>query len=174
MMAKSHLIVGATSWAVYHHYAHAATYMPLWQTGLLMAVCAMAALLPDIDHPKSTVGQYIYPVSKLISMVFGHRGFTHSLLAVFGMIYLLVAIDGSQAFNLWVTVIAIGYLSHLVADIVTPAGLPLLYPIKYRFTTPFTVEAGGVGETILVVLYALFALALYTNWHGVLLQILLD
>jgi len=66
--------------------------------------------------------------------------------------------------------VSVGYLSHLAGDVITPAGLPLLYPIKYRFTTPWTVKAGGVGEGMVVTAYALFALALYTQWHQILWQ----
>ncbi len=100
----------------------------------------------------------------MISSVFGHRGLTHSLLALFGVIYLLNYIDANQEYGLLITVISVGYLSHLVGDVITPAGLPLLYPIKHRFTTPWTVKAGGVGESLVVAIYALFALGLYTKW----------
>lgn len=165
MMAPAHMIAGATSWAVYNYFAEAMPEASVIELIGCMSICSVAALLPDIDHPTSTLGQKIYPVSKFISMVFGHRGVTHSLLAFFGMMYLLTSIAPQQEYGLLITVVAIGYLSHLVGDVITPAGLPLLYPIKYRFTTPWTIEAGGVGECIVVVLYGLFALALYTQWH---------
>jgi inner membrane protein len=183
MMAKAHMIVGATSWAVYHHYAPPFSDATLLQIGTLMTACAFAALLPDVDHPSSTLGQLISPVSKLISMMFGHRGFTHSLLALFGVIYVLGYMapeatvvadvidavanksDPMQNHDLWITVISIGYLSHLLGDVITPAGLPLLYPFKKRFTTPYTIKAGGPGEGVVVLTYGLFAAALYTKWH---------
>ncbi|WP_016586988.1 metal-dependent hydrolase, partial [Yersinia pestis] len=41
----------------------------------------LTSLLPDIDHPKSILGQRLKWVSVPIARVFGHRGFTHSLLA---------------------------------------------------------------------------------------------
>ena len=43
----------------------------------------VTCLLPDIDHPKSFLGQRLKWISKPIARAFGHRGFTHSLLAVF-------------------------------------------------------------------------------------------
>ncbi len=43
----------------------------------------LTCLLPDIDHPKSFLGQRLKWISKPVARVFGHRGFTHSLLAVF-------------------------------------------------------------------------------------------
>ena len=42
----------------------------------------LTCLLPDIDHPKSFLGQRLKWISKPIARAFGHRGFTHSLLAV--------------------------------------------------------------------------------------------
>ena len=44
----------------------------------------LTCLLPDIDHPKSFLGQRLSWISKPIARAFGHRGFTHSLLVVFG------------------------------------------------------------------------------------------
>lgn len=174
MMARAHMITGATSWAVYQHYAVSLPEASFIQTAMLMAVCALAALLPDIDHPSSTLGQLIYPVSTLISTIFGHRGFTHSILALACVMYALIKLAPSPAHSIWITVISVGYLTHLVGDVITPAGLPLLYPIKKRFATPLTIIAGGFGESVVVVLYVLFATVLYTNWHVYLYQHLTD
>lgn len=46
----------------------------------------LTCLLPDIDHPKSFLGQRLKWISKPIARAFGHRGFTHSLLAVFALL----------------------------------------------------------------------------------------
>lgn len=46
----------------------------------------LTCLLPDIDHPKSFLGQRLSWISKPIARAFGHRGFTHSLLVVFGAV----------------------------------------------------------------------------------------
>lgn len=49
----------------------------------------LTSLLPDIDHPRSLLGQRLRWISAPIARAFGHRGFTHSLLAVAGALYLL-------------------------------------------------------------------------------------
>lgn len=49
----------------------------------------LTSLLPDIDHPRSLLGQRLRWISVPIARAFGHRGFTHSLLAVAGAFYLL-------------------------------------------------------------------------------------
>ena len=95
----------------------------------------LTCLLPDIDHPKSFLGQRLKWISKPIARAFGHRGFTHSLLAVFALLatfYLkvpeswFIPADALQG-------MVLGYLSHILADMLTPAGVPLLWPCRWRF-----------------------------------------
>ncbi|PPI88127.1 metal-dependent hydrolase [Candidatus Pantoea edessiphila] len=95
-------------------------------------------LIPDIDHPNSLIGQRFSWISQIISLIFGHRGFTHSLLALvilwlFNMIifkkYIILPDDILQG-------MLIGYCSHIVADIMTPAGVVLLWPYRKRFRLP--------------------------------------
>jgi inner membrane protein len=89
--------------------------------------------LPDIDHPKSLLGQRLRWLSQPIARAFGHRGFTHSLLAVAAGLWLFqinlpksspIPPDVLQGLTL-------GYLSHIVADMLTGAtavALPLALP----------------------------------------------
>ena len=37
------------------------------------------SILPDVDHPKSTIGKIFKPLSQLLNRHFGHRTFTHSV-----------------------------------------------------------------------------------------------
>lgn len=98
----------------------------------------LTCLLPDIDHPKSFLGQRLKWIAKPIARAFGHRGFTHSLLAVFALLTLfylkvpeswIVPADAIQG-------MVLGYLSHILADMLTPAGVPLLWPCRWRFRFP--------------------------------------
>lgn len=86
----------------------------------------LTCLLPDIDHPKSFLGQRLKWISKPIARAFGHRGFTHSLLAVFALLatfYLkvpeswFIPADALQG-------MVLGYLSHILADMLTPPVFP--------------------------------------------------
>ncbi|MGP1955930.1 MAG: metal-dependent hydrolase [Arsenophonus sp. NC-PY1-MAG3] len=100
----------------------------------------ITCLLPDIDHPKSFLGQRLKWLSIPIAKVFGHRGITHSLLAIIGgsiffssdllsRIIIPIPVD-------FVHSMIVGYTSHLVADMLTPAGIPLLWPCRRRFCMP--------------------------------------
>ena len=80
--------------------------------------------MPDIDHPQSAFGKRVLPLSIPIAAVFGHRGITHSLLAVAGMSWLiwwsLHHLHWQQGYAVPVVVgVATGYLSHLVGDWLT-------------------------------------------------------
>ena len=104
----------------------------------LIPATMLTSILPDIDHPQSILGQRLFFLSRLISRIFGHRGFTHSLLAsvmiliifkIYIINYLLLPLDVIQGMIL-------GYYSHIIADTLTPAGVPLLWPLKWKFRIP--------------------------------------
>lgn len=98
----------------------------------------LTCLIPDIDHPKSLLGQRLKWFSIPIAKLFGHRGITHSFLAIAGCSMLLsselllrtiIPIEFIHA-------MIVGYISHVVADMLTPAGIPLLWPYRRRFCMP--------------------------------------
>ncbi|NRN28094.1 metal-dependent hydrolase [Photorhabdus heterorhabditis] len=105
----------------------------------------LTALLPDIDHPNSTLGKLFRFISIPIAKLCGHRGFTHSLLALI----LGVALFWLKIPEEWLIptdffhAMIVGYLSHLIADMLTPAGVPLLWPIKIRFRLPMLGKQGN-------------------------------
>jgi inner membrane protein len=79
----------------------------------------VGSLLPDIDTPFSKLGKY-----NVFAAIMLHRGITHSLLAtgIIAAIGLLIS-----PIMVWV---AVGYLSHLLADSLTPSGIRWLYPFR--------------------------------------------
>lgn len=128
----------------------------------VVPAAVLTCLLPDIDHPKSFLGQRLSWLSKPIARAFGHRGFTHSLLAVFvtlALFYLKVP----QSWIIPADVLqgmVIGYLSHILADMLTPAGVPLLWPCRWRFCLPIIrPQKGNQLERVLCI--ALFSFALW-------------
>ncbi|AFP84442.1 metal-dependent hydrolase [secondary endosymbiont of Ctenarytaina eucalypti] len=122
----------------------------------------LTCLLPDIDHPKSMLGRRLTWLSTPIARLFGHRGFTHSLLAIIASIIFCTnlpppahAVIPLDAFHAMI----IGYLSHIAADMLTPAGVPLLWPCKWRFRVPlFSPKKGKKYERLLCIAALIFAL----------------
>ncbi|MGF1427864.1 metal-dependent hydrolase [Kitasatospora sp. LaBMicrA B282] len=90
MMGHSHAVSGAML------YAGTASFLPqlvlhtqLKPADILLgtALCAGAALLPDLDHHDGTIANFLGPVSKMLCRFVawisgGHRHATHSLLFV--------------------------------------------------------------------------------------------
>ena len=152
-MAFTHAAASATSALLVAQYLHAG---PI-QTLLVLSGGVAGSYLPDIDHPKSAFGSRVLPLSLPISAIFGHRGITHSLIAVVAISGLLWWVFQRANWHEGIAVpvlvgIAVGYLSHLLGDWLTNSGVPLLWPSKRRFVSPLKLCTGDFREYILALL----------------------
>ena len=133
----------------------------------------LGSLMPDIDHPYSRIGKTFPRVSGFLSARFGHRGFTHSLIAIIFLMFTLFqsmeSLGQSTPAGI-VVALCFGYLSHIVADFCTVTGVPLLWPWRRKnkygkergFRLPlFHFRTGGTFEYILT---TAFAILLAYNW----------
>ena len=110
------------------------TIVPAVCTGIGLVV---GSLFPDIDSSTSKLGKRVKPVSKIISKLFGHRGFFHSLIFI-GLLFLLLKhifdTKNISQYNVIYIGFCCGCLLHLVCDMMTKGGVPLLYPFsKFKF-----------------------------------------
>jgi inner membrane protein len=128
MMARSHVVVGLAAWIAAAPLLHLPALDPVY-LGLAVA----GSLLPDVDHPKSWVGRRTRPVSTALAAALGHRGVTHSAIAVVGLTLLLLHAGYRRGV---VSSVAVGYLSHLAADMLTPQGLRLAWPLRGTWGLP--------------------------------------
>ena len=87
MTAEGHLLFSIAC-AVFAKNAELTPVLAQGDWWHIVPSAVLTCLLPDIDHPKSFLGQRLKWISKPIARAFGHRGFTHSLLAVFGLLTL--------------------------------------------------------------------------------------
>jgi inner membrane protein len=140
-----------------------------------------AAWLPDIDNPRSTLGNGLNrlknPTLNLLSRPFswalrttsfvlvrtvGHRTMTHSLAGVF-LFFLLVLLFLGRFPNLVLALVA-GYASHVFADALNTRGVPLLWPVGRPFRLlPGGVRSGGAVEVavaLVALAFTLYALLL--------------
>ena len=141
MMMGSHLVLSGICIAA----ASAVGMLPF--NPLLFVVGAFGSLLPDIDHPSSWLGRRLPFISYPISAVFGHRGITHSLIAIVAMAFLL---SGRIAIPSVMTALIVGYLSHLFGDAFTHKGIPLFWPNKTAVKMPWTFKSGSFTERVFV------------------------
>ena len=135
MMAISHVLVGGAVWTATVY----ATGQPSEPSALGLA--ALGALLPDIDHPKSWVGKRLALISLPLATLIGHRGVSHSLLAV-AVLAIFLGMAGPSHLA---APLAVGYLSHLLADGLTLSGVPLFWPFKRTHGIPL-IRTGSMAE----------------------------
>lgn len=103
-------------------------FIPLW----------IGALLPDLDSQSSVLGRLLPFVSQRLEARVGHRQRWHSLAANAFVALItapLIPLIGLQAWFLNL----LGFLSHLVLDVLAPEGIPLLWPAtdnRYLIDSP--------------------------------------
>ena len=151
MTGKTHIIGGITASLAF---AQTSNY----ETVLLVGAGVVGALIPDICHGGSKIGRKLPLLSKIISTIFGHRSFTHSLLFLFLMGILLNSFVTNESI---VAGILVGMASHYVLDMATKNGIKLLYPIKVTVRFPITTRTGGTVEDVVFA-----ALSLLTVYFG--------
>ena len=162
MMGYSHMAVGCALWAgVRALFPGAPGSLPPE-----LALAALGSLLPDIDEPQSLIGRKLGFIAWPIKLVFGHRGFTHSLAALGLALAGLAAAAGAGllppagAAAFWM-----GYAGHLAGDGLTTSGVPLFWPSEARVRAPLTFPTGGVVEHLLAAgLAALLGWVLRGYW----------
>lgn len=111
---------------------------------VIMGMSVLGELAPDIDTVNSTISLKIPIISRLINRKFGHRGLLHS---PFFLIVLWMWIGGRE--NLGGNVFCIGYLGHLIQDLFTCAGLPLLFPFDKKKISIFPYYSGGIMDYVI-------------------------
>lgn len=154
-MGHTHILAGVCAGLGVAAYMHASPLDSLVLAGLAGA----AALLPDIDHPKSDIRQKLGLLGTFTFGWMSHRGITHTwilwaLLSALALLFLPAPVA--------LALIA-GYASHLIADMATRSGLPVFWPITeakfYVLPYPIRVRTGSIVESLLDV--ALVALVVW-------------
>jgi len=124
---------------------------------LFMIVLLFFSIFPDIDESSSKIFKKLKPFSYLASL-FGHRNIFHT-------IYFPVAIALVLfIFNLKLLSIAvlIGYLLHLLLDMISKKGIALFYPLSKRRVRGF-IKVGSLIENLMfVVLIVLIVYELFS------------
>ncbi len=160
MLGRTHLAAGAIAGEAVATVGHHGL------SGLAIgAVVGMAsAWLPDIAKVGSGVGRSI-PLGWIPGLVLKHRGLTHMAL-VGGLYELLWARWAVPRAHLppWLALAAgAGYATHLLLDLPTDNGIPLLWPLVPTRVGRGLLSTGGVAER-LGVFPALALLLAWCTW----------
>lgn len=150
MRGGTHALAGVTLAVI--------VFVPAPPLVLLGAAIAggVGALLPDLDHPQSTISRRVWLAGASLRLVVSHRGALHSLLAMAAA--MLLASFAPQGFTPIALSAAVGYCSHIFLDALTVSGVPLLWPRRDRYRL-LRLRTGGVGELLFA--WGLLALLIF-------------
>lgn len=167
---------------------------PLSKMTLATALVAFSmnmigGLAPDLDQPTSGVykkfragsilGKIIYPLFG------GHRFISHSILGIvifgFALEFILGIVGKVLLVDMDVVwwAFMIGFVSHIITDMFTREGVPLLFPIPINFGFPplraLRIQTGGMVEKSLIfpALLVINGYLIYSN-YGKILDFLRD
>lgn len=140
--------------------------------GMAVATC-IGSLFPDIDSRTSKLGKKMKITSWLCSKVFGHRGFLHSplfIVLVYLLCWTIFKHNNIIQYNyIWGGFI-VGMLTHLICDITTKGGVPLLYPWSRGKISLGVLSSGSKWEPVsLIFIMALIigatVLMIWNGWY---------
>jgi inner membrane protein len=170
MMAHTHIALGISSGLLLVGLSDSAP-----PSAVELFALAIGALAPDIDAHNSTISKpgslfsRFLPkevriffdmigagINSIVNCIFGHRGFFHW--PVLGAAVMLVGLWCGQ---LWLCWFAVGYLSHILGDMLTVQGAPLLAPFYRKSISLVPLRTGSWAESVISIL-----LWAYVCWAG--------
>ena len=168
MHGKGHIAAGLITGIVSSCFLFANPFEPV-SIGVFTAASLLGGLTPDIDMPTSTIGKPLKPISKLINKLFGHRTITHAVFWIIPIVFLIWRFSGFEGVRYHFLTVALqgylcGFLSHLLGDMMTTGGIPLLYPLKTKRYKTFKNKA-GVADNIVVVYICIIWIVCCAGWH---------
>jgi inner membrane protein len=168
MQGRTHALIGAAAGLTIALLKDATPGLALVAAG----AGAIGGLLPDIDHPNSTICNRV-PLIRLLTFWIPHRTLTHSiwLFIVLDALYLMLMVSlpasPMQTIIRWGSAIMAGYFLHILADMTTRQGVPIFSPVSdarfYLLPRGFRLTTGGILESIIaacLTLLVMYQLAL--------------
>ena len=148
MTGRTHDLAAFTGLVIAFVYAPAIPAMSLETVVIALGANFIGGLFPDIDQPTSDfwdnfrLGPFVAKI--IVPALGGHRHISHSFFGLviigLGSSFLLDWILPFILLNInaevvWISFM-IGVVSHIVTDLTTKAGVPLLWPFDWKFGIP--------------------------------------
>lgn len=144
MTGKTHQLIGITLGLGYYLTIVKPEYAPATLAAVLVG-SHLASLMPDLDQSAAEIWNSIplgHVAGKVVDPFIKHRNFTHSLLGIlifgyliYSLLHLFPDYWGIHQ-NVVFVAMMISFGSHLLADMFTVEGIPLLYPYKGMMGIP--------------------------------------
>jgi inner membrane protein len=123
--------------------------------GTSLALASGSALAPDIDKGGSSIaragGFTTAALAWGLEHTVHHRGPLHSLLALLGVVLAGNALGAWLGVTNLGSVVGFGWAAHLLGDVGTRRGLPLLWPLPLHVRPPVTFTTGTWQEALVLV-----------------------
>lgn len=87
-----------------------------------------------------------------------HRGFTHSLIGLASFIGIVALSSYSYGLSIIYKGFVLGYISHLILDLLTPKGIRLFFPLKINTSLPLTVKNNSFAEKLIFSLFSIYSI----------------
>jgi inner membrane protein len=116
------------------------------------------SIFPDIDEERSWIGRKNKLISKIVNLIFGHRGFFHSIYIPILLFLILLAINIESGLAVFM-----GYLSHIFVDALTKSGIRPYYPIINTKIHGF-IKTNSFSEKILFLIIVFADLYISLNY----------
>ena len=129
MTGVNHLVGGVVYTGVFCSFSDINIFEKPWY----LVATMFFSLLADIDHKQGIIGRTFSftKIPQFIERRYGHRTITHSLIFYLGLgvfVYLLELL--LPVLKGITTIYFLAYSSHLIFDMMTVSGVPLLFPFK--------------------------------------------
>lgn len=166
MTGRTHDLAAFTALVIAFVYAPVIPAMSLETVVVAMGANFVGGLFPDIDQPTSDfwdnfrLGPFVAKI--VVPALGGHRHISHSFLGLviiglgssflldWTLPYILLDINADIVWNAFM----IGVVSHILMDMPTKAGVPLLWPFGFKFGIPpmksLRIESGKFVEKWIV------------------------
>lgn len=158
MLAKTHMAFG---------FLVGLLSLPFLNEGnaiIFLGIVIFFSLVPDIDSPESKLGRKIAPLSVFINIIFGHRGFFHTIY------FPIVCFAAAFGFHIWLgfsiiyaIAVLVGLLSHIAIDAMTIEGIDFLSPLL-RIKIAGFVPTGSLLEMVVFVILSISCALLSVNY----------
>jgi len=149
MTYKTHLTIGLLFSSVIFLLIYKIELSPALAVILILST-GLGSSTPDLDTPSGGLWKKVPAgsiISRIVNPIFigGHRHLSHSFIGfgiftfLFWLLIKLIAPNLPMIHNSEFIILAafgLGYASHLLADMFTEAGVPLLFPLEYHFGIP--------------------------------------
>ncbi|MFA6250200.1 MAG: metal-dependent hydrolase [Candidatus Shapirobacteria bacterium] len=179
MTSKTHdLFAFASLLTLATRYPPSSLNFPTFVVSLISNI--VGALLPDLDQASNRLWDLL-PAGNFLGrflrrLFLSHRTISHSLLGIYLihhlLLFLLPQLLNSTFLDLKIIYFSImtGFISHLILDFFTEEGVPLLFPLKFKFGFPpissWRIKTGKWFEKHVVVFLIIIYIILMTitNW----------